>query len=237
MRQVAPAQSRVSHASRREQHAALPSIRRSRRFARPATQQEPKMPQNVQVLIASLPSGPLAPEHFELRESPVPDCGARPGAVQNARADDRRRPARRTARQRELRRRAARRGRHGRDRRRARRGIERARVHRRRSRRRSDGLANPFCPRGKGAAQGPGGHGSGAAPRRPRHQRSHRVLRSARHRRAAAKATRSSSRRRRARSATSSRKSPNARAPASSASPVRRRSAGFSSTNSVWTPR
>ncbi len=33
------------------------------------------MPQNVQVLIASLPSGPLAPEHFQLRENPVPDCG------------------------------------------------------------------------------------------------------------------------------------------------------------------
>ncbi|HEY6598438.1 MAG TPA: NADP-dependent oxidoreductase [Pseudomonadales bacterium] len=33
------------------------------------------MPQNAQVLIASVPNGPLAAGHFELRETAPPDCG------------------------------------------------------------------------------------------------------------------------------------------------------------------
>jgi NADPH-dependent curcumin reductase CurA len=33
------------------------------------------MTHNTQVLIAAVPDGPLAPDHFEIRESPVPDCG------------------------------------------------------------------------------------------------------------------------------------------------------------------
>jgi NADPH-dependent curcumin reductase CurA len=33
------------------------------------------MAQNTQVLIARVPDGPLAPEHFEVRDGPVPECG------------------------------------------------------------------------------------------------------------------------------------------------------------------
>ena len=33
------------------------------------------MPNNTQVLIASVPSGPLAPEHFEVKTAAAPDCG------------------------------------------------------------------------------------------------------------------------------------------------------------------
>ncbi len=33
------------------------------------------MPENRQIMIASVPAGPLKPEHFELQRSPVPACG------------------------------------------------------------------------------------------------------------------------------------------------------------------
>ena len=165
------------------------------------------MTSNTRVLIASVPNGPLGPEHFEVEEAAAPECGEGQvlcrtlaltiGAGQRAGLQGSASYAG-----------APKAGvRDGRDRRRARRGVARAGfapgdlvvgAHR---------LADTFRARTLGAARGARRRRSRAAPRRARHQRSHRLLRAARRRPSRKPGTPSSSPPRRDRSVTSSARS------------------------------
>ena len=99
------------------------------------------MTDNRQVIIASLPDGPLAESHFELRVAERPEPRSGRGPVSNAGHHDRSGAARRVAGQRQLRRAAGRRPGYERERDRPGRGVRRPLRAGRRPGQRTDRLA------------------------------------------------------------------------------------------------